>query len=323
MEIRRFATKKTRRNEVIMEKLIIIGSGPAGLTAAVYASRAGLKPLVVTGKQPGGLLTQTGEVENFPGFPDGIDGYELMSLMRRQAERFETKFLSGTVTKTDLKNAGPQTVELADGTILETQALILATGSDPRWLGLESEQRLIGRGVSACATCDGAFYRGQTVAVIGGGDTAMQEALELTKFASEVHVVHRRNVLRATKIMAERAANHPKITFHWNETVSEVLGKDAVTGIRLRNTVTGRETILECAACFVALGHVPGTAFLPKEIELTDGGCISLRHPGSATSIDGVFAAGDCADCLYRQAITAAGMGCRAAIDVAKWLEEH
>lgn len=306
-----------------MEKLVIIGSGPAGLTAAVYAARAGLKVLAAAGTLPGGLLTQTGAVENFPGFPEGIRGFELMTRMRQQAERFGAQFVSASAVKFHLKNGGPQKIELSDGTLLESQALILATGSGPRWLGLESEKRLLGRGVSACATCDGAFYRGRIVAVVGGGDTAMQEALELTEFAAEVHVIHRRDSLRASSILAERAAEHPKIIFHWNQVVTEILGEEEVAGLRLRNTKTGQESALECAACFVALGHVPGTALLRDKLELLENGCIKLRHPSSATSVEGVFAAGDCADCSYRQAVTAAGMGCRAAIDAARWLESR
>lgn len=307
-----------------IERLIIIGSGAAGLTAAIYAARAGLDPLVVTGPQQGGLLTQTGEVENFPGFPESVNGYELMDRMRKQAERFVARFVTGTVRELDLNPGGIKKVTLSDESVLETRALIIATGSSPRWLGLPSEQAYIGRGVSACATCDGAFYRGRIVAVIGGGDTAMEEALALTRFAREVHIIHRRDSFRATRIMVERVQANEKIVFHWNQEVAEMLGDErGLTGLKLRNTLSGAESELACDGCFVALGHVPGTDLVKGKLDLDPQGCIRLLCLSAETSVPGVFAAGDCADSVYRQAVMAAGMGCRAAIDAAHWLENE
>lgn len=306
-----------------MKKLIILGSGAAGLTAAIYAGRAGLEPLVIAGDTPGGLLTKTGEVENFPGFPDGINGFELMTRMRKQAERFGASFLNTSAEKVTVNPDQTKTVRLVNGEELQCSALIIATGSEPRWLGIEAEKKFIGRGVSACATCDGAFYRNMPVAVVGGGDTAMEEALSLTKFASEVHVIHRRDTLRATKIMAERALSNPKITFHWNKEVVDMTGGDFLTELTLKDTVTGELSTLRCDGCFVALGHIPGTAIFRDLLSLSDGGCVNLQCNTSLTGIEGVFAAGDCADCFYRQAIMAAGMGCRAAMDAARWLEKQ
>lgn len=306
-----------------MKKLIILGSGSAGLTAAIYAGRAGLDPLVIAGDTPGGLLTKTGDVENFPGFPDGINGFELMMRMRKQAERFGAAFLNTSAEKVIVNPDGTKTIRPINGEELQCNALIIATGSEPRWLGIEAEKKFIGRGVSACATCDGAFYRNMPVAVVGGGDTAMEEALSLTKFASEVHVIHRRDTLRATKIMAERALANPKIIFHWNKEVVDMTGGDFLTGLTLKDTVTGECSTLQCDGCFVALGHIPGTAIFRDLLSLSDGGCVNLQCNTSLTGIEGVFAAGDCADCFYRQAIMAAGMGCRAAMDAARWLEKQ
>ncbi len=300
-------------------RLIIIGSGCAGLTAAIYAARAGLNPVVIAGKMQGGLLTQTGTVENFPGFPDGVNGYELMADMRKQAERFGAVFLNteaSEITK-DRK------ITLSDGKILAAEAIIVATGSEPRWLGLPAEQRLMGRGVSACATCDGAFYRNLTVAVVGGGDTAAEEALILAQFAKEVHIIHRRDTLRAAKIMADRIQENPKIRIHWNQEVADMQGDPLLTGLTLRNTVTGETSTLACDGCFIALGHVPGTELVRNVLELTESGCVRLQCNTSMTSVEGIFAAGDCADCTYRQAVMAAGMGCRAAIDAGNWLKNH
>ncbi len=304
-----------------MRNLIIVGSGPAGLTAALYAGRAGLNPLVVSGPLPGGLLTQTTDVENYPGFPEAVNGYELMMKMQEQAGRFNVDFQSDAVESAELAMGGPHRLQLSSGETLECRALIIAAGSSPRWLGLESEEAFKGRGVSACATCDGAFYRGLPVAVIGGGDSAMEEALFLTRFASEVTVIHRRDKLRASKIMAERAEKNPKIRFVWNSAVTEIFGKDDVDGIRVKNVATGEERTLACKGVFVALGHVPSTKAFAGQLNMDESGYIELHNNTSYTSVEGVFAAGDCADKRYRQAITAAGMGARAAIDAERWLE--
>lgn len=304
-----------------MRNLIIVGSGPAGLTAALYAGRAGLNPLVVSGPLPGGLLTQTTDVENYPGFPEAVNGYELMMKMQEQAGRFNVDFQSDAVESAELAMGGPHRLHLSSGETLECRALIIAAGSSPRWLGLESEEAFKGRGVSACATCDGAFYRGLPVAVIGGGDSAMEEALFLTRFASEVTVIHRRDKLRASKIMAERAEKNPKIRFVWNSAVTEIFGKDDVDGIRVKNVATGEERTLACKGVFVALGHVPSTKAFAGQLNMDESGYIELQNNTSYTSVEGVFAAGDCADKRYRQAITAAGTGARAAIDAERWLE--
>lgn len=304
-----------------MRNLIIVGSGPAGLTAALYAGRAGLNPLVVSGPLPGGLLTQTTDVENYPGFPEAVNGYELMMKMQEQAGRFNVDFQSDAVESAELAMGGPHRLHLSSGETLECRALIIAAGSSPRWLGLESEEAFKGRGVSACATCDGAFYRGLPVAVIGGGDSAMEEALFLTRFASEVTVIHRRDKLRASKIMAERAEKNPKIRFVWNSAVTEIFGKDDVDGIRVKDVATGEERTLACKGVFVALGHSPSTKAFAGQLNMDESGYIELHNNTSYTSVEGVFAAGDCADKRYRQAITAAGMGARAAIDAERWLE--
>ena len=305
-----------------MEKLVIIGNGPAGCTAAIYASRAGLEPVIFTGDVPGGLLTQTSEVENFPGFPEGINGFELMMQMQQQAEKFGARIEIATVTDILLTDGGVQILTLDNGQEIQTRALIVATGATPRWLGLESENRLKNLGVSACATCDGAFFANMKVVVAGGGDSAMEEAIFLTKFASEVVVVHRRNELRASKIMAERAMNNPKIKFVWNSQIVEVLGEQEVTGIKVRDNATGSESIIDCQGLFVALGHVPQTELFREVLDMDDNGFIKLQGGTSLTSMQGVFAAGDCADPRYRQAITAAGAGCRAAIDAERYLGE-
>ncbi len=306
-----------------MEKLVIIGSGPAGLTAAVYAARANLNPLLLAGSLPGGLLTQTSEVENFPGFPEGINGFELMMQMQQQAEKFGARIEIATVTDILLTDGGVQILTLDNGQEIKTRALIVATGATPRWLGLESEERLKNLGVSACATCDGAFFANMKVAVAGGGDSAMEEALFLTKFASEVVVIHRRNELRASKIMAERAMNNPKIKFVWNSQIVEVLGEQEVTGIKVRDNATGEESVIDCQGLFVALGHTPQTELFREVLDMDDNGFIKLQGGTSLTSMQGVFAAGDCADPRYRQAITAAGAGCRAAIDAERYLGEQ
>ena len=306
-----------------MENIVIIGSGAAGLTAAIYASRADLNPLLITGKVPGGLLTQTSDVENYPGFPEAVDGFELMMKFQQQAERFGTVIKSDTVDKIDLKDGGPHTVHLASGEEIEAKALIIATGASPRWLGLESENRLKNKGVSACATCDGAFYRDVPVVVVGGGDTAMEEATFLTKFASKVTVVHRRDELRASKIMADRAMENPKIEFLWSSQVVEILGDKEVEGVKVKNLKDESETVVEAKGFFAALGHIPNTQLFTDFIETDEKGFIKLNNCTSYTNMAGVFAAGDCADHIYRQAVTAAGMGCKAAIDAERWLESN
>ncbi len=303
-----------------MEDMVIIGSGPAGLTAAIYGARANLKPLLLAGMLPGGLLTQTSEVENFPGFPEGINGFDLMFAMQTQAERFGARIEMETVAQVELSDGGIQKLTLDGGKVIECRALVIATGASPRWLGLESEDRLKNHGVSACATCDGAFYRDLNVVVAGGGDSAMEEALFLTKFASSVTVVHRRHELRASKIMADRALNHPKIRFVWNANIVAVLGDAEVTGIRVKDINDGKETEIACKGLFVALGHVPNTELFKGQLPMNPAGYIELSGNTSLTSLQGVFAAGDCADSRYRQAVTAAGAGCRAAIDAERYL---
>lgn len=302
-----------------MEKLVIIGSGPAGLTAAVYAARANLNPLLIAGNLPGGLLTQTSEVENFPGFPEGINGFELMLAMQNQAEKFGARIEINTVESVNFSD-NAHTITLEDGNVVTAQAVIIATGASPRWLGLESESRLKNCGVSACATCDGAFFTDLDVVVAGGGDSAMEEALFLTKFAKSVTVVHRRNELRASKIMAERALAHEKIKFVWNAQIVEVLGDKEVSGIKVRDNASGVESVIDCQGLFVALGHEPQTALFKGQINMDEKGFIQLECNTSLTNIPGVFAAGDCADSRYRQAITAAAAGCRAAIDAERFL---
>lgn len=305
-----------------METLVIIGTGPAGLTAALYAARGSMNPLVLAGNLPGGQLTQTTEVENFPGFPTGIQGFDLMDAFQKQAERFGARLRNAIVTGVALVPGGPQRLTLGDGSVLETRALIIATGARPRWLGLESETALRNKGVSSCATCDGAFFRGVPIVVVGGGDSALEEALFLTHFGSRVLVVHRRDELRASKVMAQRARENAKIEFVWNAVVDEVLdvAQDKVTGVVLRDVRTGARSRRDCGAVFMAIGHIPNTEPFAGQLAMEDG-YIVLPDPGrSQTSVEGVFAAGDCADHVYRQAITAAGMGCRAAIDAERWL---
>jgi len=304
------------------ETLVIVGTGPAGLTAAIYAGRANINPLVIDGVLPGGQLTQTTEVENYPGFIEGISGYLLMQNMRQQAERFGTRFLSDTVEESELASGGAQVLALGSGEKLETRALIIATGARPRWLGVPGEEELKNKGVSACATCDGAFFRDVPIAVVGGGDSALEEALFLTRFGSKVYVIHRRDQLRASKIMQHRALANPKIEFCWNSVVAEILDvkADRVTGLRLRNVKTDETSTLDCEAVFMAIGHIPSTEAFQGKVAVDEKGYIQLEGSSSATDIDGVFAAGDCADSTYRQAITAAGMGCRAAIDAERWL---
>ncbi|MGA1529875.1 MAG: thioredoxin-disulfide reductase, partial [Kiritimatiellia bacterium] len=296
------------------ENVIILGTGAAGLTAAIYTARANLNPLVLEGLQPGGQLTTTTEVENFPGFAEGVDGTELMDRMRKQAERFGTRFAYAMVEKADF-NSNPIIITTDDGNTMETRTLIIATGASAKYLGIPSEQKLIGRGVTSCATCDGAFYRNVPVAVVGGGDTAMEESIFLTRFASTVHILHRRDAFRASKIMADRVMNHPKIKIHWNTTVDEVLGveQNEVTGLRLKNTQTGELSDLDVKALFVAIGHQPNTKPFEGQLEMNESGYLVTHH--TKTTIPGVYAAGDVQDPHYRQAITAAGTGCMAALE--------
>mgnify|MGYP001627470616 CR=1 FL=1 len=306
-----------------MEKIVIIGSGPAGLTAAIYASRAMHNPLVIAGQLPGGQLTQTSDIENYPAFPEPINGFDLMENLRKQAERFGTRVTYSSVVNVDFKQGGPQILTLDSGEKIESKAVIIATGASPRWLGLESEKRLLAKGVSACATCDGAFFRNQTVVVVGGGDTAMEEAIFLTHFASCVKVIHRRNQLRASKIMANRAMKNPKIEFIWDSVVLEVLGQEHVTGVKIQNLKTQKLSEIACSGYFAALGHIPNTKIFKSKINLDEQGYIILENNSSRTNIEGVFAAGDCADHTYRQAVTAAGMGCKASLDCERWLDSR
>ena len=302
-----------------MRNVIIIGSGPAGLTAAVYAARANLSPLLAEGWQSGGQLTTTTEVENYPGFAKGIMGPELMKEMRAQAERFGTEFLTGDVSAVDLKNR-PFTLTIDNEHIEQTKTLIIATGASALPIGVKNEARLTGHGVSTCATCDGFFFKGKELIVVGGGDSAMEEATFLTKFATKVSIVHRRDKLRASKIMQDRAVKNEKITFVWNSVVEDILGDDVVTGVRLKNLVTGKTTDLSCAGVFVAIGHRPNTALFNGQLDMDVKGYIRTTK-GAATNVPGVFAAGDVQDSIYRQAVTAAGSGCIAAIDAERFLE--
>jgi thioredoxin reductase (NADPH) len=304
-----------------MEKVVIIGSGCAGLTAALYTARANLRPLVLTGKQPGGLLTTTTTVENFPGFPEGINGYELMVRLQQQAERFGARVKFGVLEAADLSRRPFRLT--VDGETVETEALIIASGASHRHLGLESEHSLENKGVTYCATCDGALprFRNQPLVVVGGGDSACEEALYLTRFGSVVHLVHRRDTLRASKIMAERVLGHPKVKPVWDSVVAEVLDvqQGKVTGVRLKNVKTNAETVLDCAGVFVAVGHVPNTQLFQGVIDMDESGYI-MPKKGALTNLPGVFVGGDCADRVYRQAVTAAGMGCMAAIEAERFL---
>lgn len=304
-----------------MENVVIIGTGCAGLTAALYTARANLNPLVYSGLMPGGLLTTTSVVENFPGFPEGIDGFELMSRTQRQAERFGARIKYGTVEAVQL--GSKPFVLTVDGESVECKSLIVASGAGHRHLGLESEHQLEKKGVTYCATCDGALpmFRNQPLVVVGGGDSACEEATYLTRFASVVYLVHRRDSLRASRIMAERTLANPKIKPIWDSVVTEVLDvkQDKVTGVKLKNLKTSAESILDCAGVFVAIGHVPNTQIFRGQLDMDEHGYVVMRQ-GSRTSVEGVFVAGDCADSVYRQAITAAGMGCAAAIDAERYL---
>ena len=304
----------------MMENVLIIGSGPAGLTTAIYTARANLSPLVIEGTQPGGQLTTTSDVENFPGFPEGVDGVGLVMKMREQAERFGARFLPGEVASADFSGK-PLSVKLDDGGVLQARTVVIASGARARYLGLASEQALIGRGVSGCATCDGALYRDVPVAVVGGGDTAMEDALFVTRFASSVTLIHRRNEFRASRIMAERVKSHPKIRILWDSVIDEVLDvkRNEVTGLKVRNVKTGEVTDLKVAGVFVAIGHEPNTNPFKGQVAMNPQGYIQAQQ--TRTNVDGVFAAGDVQDAVYRQAVTAAGSGCMAALEVERYLE--
>jgi thioredoxin reductase (NADPH) len=303
-------------------KLVIIGSGPAGYTAAIYAGRADLKPVMLAGLQFGGQLMLTTEVENYPGFPEGITGPEMMERFQKQAERFGTRILQEDATRIDFSKR-PFRVESESAAFL-ADAVIVATGASAKWIGLPSEQAFMNRGVSACATCDGALFRGKPIAVVGGGDTALEEALFLTRYAApKVTVIHRRDELRASKIMRERALKHEKIEFLWSSAVEEVLGGDYVTGLRVRNLKTGALSELKTEALFVAIGHKPNTDLFQGVLEMDDVGYLKVERGSSRTNVEGVFACGDAMDPTYRQAVTAAGTGCMAAIDAERWLAEH
>ena len=304
-----------------VNRLVILGSGPAGLTAALYSARANLSPMLIEGLTPGGQLTITTEVENYPGFEHGIQGPEMMDVFRRQAARFGTRFMIGNVSAANLRTR-PFELTVEEG-IVRCEALIISTGASAKLLGIESERRLMGYGVSACATCDGAFFKDKEVVVVGGGDTAMEEAIFLTRFCRKVTIVHRRNQLRASKIMQERAFKNPKIAFVWDSVVEEIYGepRTGITGVRLQNVVTAAISDFRTDGVFMAIGHQPNTTIFTSQLEMDELGYLKVRPGSTYTNIDGVFAAGDVADRVYRQAVTAAGTGCMAAIDAERWLE--
>jgi len=304
-----------------MENVIIVGSGPAGLTAAIYAARANLNPLMIEGEEVGGQLMTTTDVENYPGFAAGIMGPDLMIETKKQAERFGTRFVSQNVTKVDFSSQ-PHKVWVGDKEY-QAKSIIISTGASAKYLGLENEKRLLGRGVSACATCDGAFFRDVEVAIVGGGDTAMEEALFLTRFASKVHVLHRREEFRASKVMADRVMNHDKIQIHWNTELKDVLGDKAVTGAKIFNSKTNETSEMAVEGVFIAIGHKPNTDIFKDFIDTNDVGYIQTKPDSTYTNVKGVFACGDAQDDIYRQAITAAGTGCMAAMDAERWLDDQ
>ena len=304
-----------------MRNIVIIGSGPAGLTAAIYSARANLSPLLIEGWQSGGQLTTTTEVENYPGFAKGIMGPELMKDMRAQAERFGTEFLTGDVSAVSFTQR-PFSITIDGEQTVQAKTVIIATGASAIQIGLPNEKRLTGHGVSTCATCDGFFFKGKELIVVGGGDSAMEEANFLTKFATKVSIVHRRDRLRASKIMQDRSMKNEKISFVWNSVVEDILGNEVVTGVRLKNIVTGKTVVLPCAGVFVAIGHTPNTALFAGQLGMDAKGYLITKN-GTATSVPGIFAAGDVQDSTYRQAITAAGSGCMAAIDAERFLESR
>jgi thioredoxin reductase (NADPH) len=305
-----------------IENVIIIGSGPAGLTSAIYTARANLEPLMIEGEEAGGQLMITTEVENYPGFEHGVTGPELIAVMRKQAERFGTRFITRNVTKVDF-SARPFKVWIGDKVYLG-KSVIISTGASAKYLGLPTEKQYMNRGVSACATCDGAFFRGQEIAVVGGGDTAMEEAQFLTRFATKVHVIHRRDHFRASKIMAERTMKNPKIQVHWNSEVVEVLGDGkGMTGLKVRNDLDGSIKDMPFTGLFIAIGHKPTTDLFKGILDMDETGYLITQPNSTYTNIEGVFAAGDVQDHVYRQAITAAGTGCMAAIDAERWLESQ
>lgn len=305
--------------ETKVEKVVIIGSGPAGLTAAIYASRALLEPLVIEGEEAGGQLMTTTDVENFPGFPEGIMGPDLMAATRKQAERFGTRFITKNVTEVDFSQR-PFKIWVGKD-LIQAEAVIISTGASAKYLGLKNERRLIGRGVSACATCDGAFFKDLEVAVVGGGDSAMEEANFLTRFADKVYILHRREEFRASKIMADRVLSNPKVEVLWNTVVEDVVGEELVEGLKIKNVKTGEASELKVSGFFLAIGHEPNTKLFKDYLETDEVGYLKTYEPSTKTSLEGVFAAGDVADNIYRQAITAAGTGCRAALDAERWLE--
>jgi thioredoxin reductase (NADPH) len=307
-----------------VEKVIIVGTGCAGYAAALYTARAGLKPLVFEGDLPNGQLGTTTLVENYPGFPDGVEGPDLMMSMRAQAEKFGTTYEYGMVTDVTV-DGSPFTLTIDGDRKIESKTVIIASGASPRYLGLESERALLGHGLSSCATCDGAFFRDQELVVIGGGDTAMEDSLFLTRFASKVNVIHRRDSLRASKPMQERAFENDKIKFIWDTVVTDVHdpAQKTVTGVTLKNLKTDEESEFACGGVFVAIGHVPNTKFLDGKIDLDEDGYIKVASPTTNTTVDGIFACGDCVDHIYRQAVSAAGTGCSAAIDAERWLAER